>query len=512
MKEKLEEKKLVWYAERDILFAGILAGILAHGYMLTNKLPNIDDYISMFHYGQGYTLGRWLLGLMGNFMFRIDGTYSLPFLNGAFFIAALALSVTIFLKPFSFQSRWIKRIFAALFVAFPTATSTLGFMFTVPFYAIAILFMAIAFHVLVHYKYGFLFTILLICCSLGIYQAYWGLVAGFLLLYLITLCISDETKNKELITLSLKSLCALFFGVILYLIVNSIMLKWQGAEMIQYQGVSQMGQFKLSNIPAILQAAYGWFFHWIKENYLHITWYPIIRWIIAIGYVLSAVFCVINCFRKRHNLLKTMAMIGFTALLPLTINSIYILCNDASSIHTLMCYSVVLIFLMPFVFMSGVKQPLKVQVPKYAYMSALLLVTFFYIRFANIYYLNLEMAYHETYSFMETLSTRIQEADGYSEEKPILFYGMYAKGVNRNIWELRMVNNMHGSIDVDNVINSPLIRSNYSRIYLGNTFHEVTDPTLADKYAAQIKEMNSYPNDGSIAIIDDIIVVKLSDK
>ena len=182
MKEKLEQKKREWWQERDVFIVAMLIGLLSHAYMMTNKFPNVDDYVSMFHYGQGYALGRWFLALMGNFMFRIDGTYSLPFFNGALYLCTLVLAVIIFLKPFQFKSRWTKRIFASLFVSFPTATATMGFMFTAPFYGLAVLFMAIGFYVLVQYKYGFLISILLICCSLGIYQAYWGLIAGFLLL------------------------------------------------------------------------------------------------------------------------------------------------------------------------------------------------------------------------------------------------------------------------------------------------------------------------------------------
>lgn len=514
MKDRFDTKKSEWFSQKDVFLSALLIGLLTHGYMLFNKLPNIDDYVAMFHYGSGYSSGRWLLALMGNFMFRIDGTYSLPYLNGAFFLFTLALSITIFLKPFHFNNKWVKRIFAALFVSFPTVISTMSFMFTVPFYGIAILLMAVAFYVLITYRYGFIISIILMCCSLGIYQAYWCLAASFLLLYLISLSMDKDNQNKDFLALSVKSLITLLLSMVSYLVVNRIMLTLQGLNLSTYQGVDQMGSFSLSQIPTIFANAYGWFFNMVFENYQYITWYPIVRYIILIGYILTLAAFVFACYSNRKNILKTIFLVLFTLMLPLTINSIYIMCNDASTIHLLMCYSVVLVFFMPFVYLGGVYKQIKdPYIPKFfksAYLWCLILVMFFYIRLANLYYLDLELAFHETNSFMTTLSTRIQQTEGYTMDKPLYFHGLYPHASNRNVWELRAVNQMHGTIDVDNVINSPLMRRNFSRIYLSTPFLEVSDWTVIEALQDDIPEMPCYPDDGSIKIVDDVIVIKLS--
>lgn len=516
MIHKLESLKAEWAKEKDVLFSALFLGMLAHLYMMTNKLPNIDDYISMFHYGAGYTSGRWLLALCGNFMFRIDGNYSLPLFNGFLFVLLLSLSITIFLKPFHDQNRWIKRIFAGLFVAFPTVTATMGFMFTVPFYGLAVLFMAIAFYLLITYKYGFLFSTILVCCSLGIYQAYWGLIAGFLLLYLISKCCIKECENKDIIILALKSFVTLLLGVLFYLLINTIMLKWQNVSMSGYQGLDQMSHFSLGRIPEIIKTAYGLFFGFVTDNYMYITCYAIIRVVIAIGYFIVVGFCIFLIIKERKDILKNLMLVLFTVLLPLAINSIYLLSNDTSSVHTLMCYSVVLVFWMPFVYLNGLKELLPWEnvfgLIKYMYLVGVAVVTVLYVRFANIYYLNLELSFHETYSFMETLSTRMQMEEGYALDKPVYFYGMYKNGVNKNIWETRMVNQMIGNVDVTNVINSPMIRQNYFRVYLGQSIGEVYELSQAANHLSLIEKMPSYPDDGSIVITEEMIIVKLSDE
>ena len=61
-----------------IFFTAFIGGLICHGYEMFAKHPNYDEFISIFHYGGGYELGRWFLSLLGNLVFRIDGCYSLP--------------------------------------------------------------------------------------------------------------------------------------------------------------------------------------------------------------------------------------------------------------------------------------------------------------------------------------------------------------------------------------------------------------------------------------------------
>ena len=58
---------------------------------------------------------------------------------------------------------------------------------------------------------------------------------------------------------------------------------------------------------------------------------------------------------------------------------------------------------------------------------------------------------------------------------------------------------------------SSLLRQSFSRIYLGSTFYEVGDTALLGEGINKLESMPSYPDDGSITVINDIVVIKLSD-
>lgn len=515
MKDKFIKLKFDLLKQKDVFISAMFIGLLSHTYMFFNKLPGYDDYVSIFHYGSGYSSGRWLLGLIGNFMFRIDGVYSLPWLNGFFSLFLLSLSISLFLRPFHFDNKWIKRLFAALFISFPTLTSTMAFMFTIPFYSIAIFLLAIAFSLLIDYKYGYILSIFLVAFSMGIYQAYWCIIASFLLVYLISLCINNNADNIKIIYLSIKSFVVLLLGVIVYLLINKVILKWQGINLSSYQGLNETGTFNVSNIPSILSESYGWFFKFTTENYQHITWYPIIRKIILLAYIISFIGLIIHCIYLRKKPLKLTALIGFTFFLPLTVNSIYIMCNNSSNVHLLMCYSVVVIFILPFVYFSNIEIKLsKITIAsllKTIYMLGLIIVICLYVRLANLFYLNLDLSYKETTSFMTTLSTRIQQTEGYTTDKLVYFHGIYPNEHNRTIWELRAVNTMHGGVDIREVVNTKMLRKNYFRIYSSVTFNELEDPNIISDLQEYLSHMSCYPNDNSIKVFDNYIIVKFSE-
>ena len=52
-----------WRENKRPFLSGLVFGLAAHMYMLTNKLPNHDDIESMFGKGATVTSGRWGLEL-----------------------------------------------------------------------------------------------------------------------------------------------------------------------------------------------------------------------------------------------------------------------------------------------------------------------------------------------------------------------------------------------------------------------------------------------------------------
>ena len=81
--KKMKKARKHLYENEKYSFCGaILFGIIAHGFIYTNKISFHDDIGQLFGLGQTLGLGRWFLGLIGNFLQKSIGIYSMPWLWG----------------------------------------------------------------------------------------------------------------------------------------------------------------------------------------------------------------------------------------------------------------------------------------------------------------------------------------------------------------------------------------------------------------------------------------------
>ncbi|MDE6706835.1 MAG: glucosyltransferase domain-containing protein [Oscillospiraceae bacterium] len=125
-----------------VLFSSVIWGIFAHGMALFNKYSVHDDNKYLFDIGVTYTSGRWGLAVLGK-LYKIlfgGGLYSLSLFNGLVSILCIAFSAYLMIHLFEIKQRGLCVAIAGILVSFPTITGIFGFMFTAPYYMIALLF------------------------------------------------------------------------------------------------------------------------------------------------------------------------------------------------------------------------------------------------------------------------------------------------------------------------------------------------------------------------------------
>lgn len=114
-------------------------------FALTNVLHNHDNIaVYLSGYGTGLTSGRWFLTLLGDCIGKIWGNYNIPFFNGLLSIFLLSLSACFIVDLFEIKSKVLSGMVGALFLCYPTVTSTMLYRFTIGYYAFAVLMMVFA--------------------------------------------------------------------------------------------------------------------------------------------------------------------------------------------------------------------------------------------------------------------------------------------------------------------------------------------------------------------------------
>jgi hypothetical protein len=210
---------------------------------------------------------------------------------------------------------------------------------------------------------------------------------------------------------------------------------------------------------------------------------------------------------KAHAILSALGL----CFIPLATNLIYVMC-DVSAVSSLMLYGQAFVFIFLVYLLEKIsweKQILENNMYKCG-IALIGIICILYIRFDNICYLKAAFIQEQTLDYYERLVTRIQSCEGYSENMKVLYVGELKKSADEfpMIPEFECVY-INPYMDCDSMINNYAWKSSL-KLWVGFA------PELAQieeiSNADMIDEMNCYPSDGSIAIIDDIVVVKFAER
>lgn len=192
-------------------------------------------------------------------------------------------------------------------------------------------------------------------------------------------------------------------------------------------------------------------------------------------------------------------------IFPIAINLIDIMvANAPGSVYLLMTYSLCCIFILPVALLDGCKRTLV----NWGVLLAGCMVTFYYFNLANNAYICAELSQSSIESFYTTVITQIKSTDGYESDMKVVFVG------NVEDPTLYPLLNEFGGLSVPTVV-SNVSRANgmkegLLKYYCG--FYPAYQEDYGEENASLVAAMPCYPNDGSIKIVNDMVIVKFSEE
>ena len=505
---------------KKILISSYCFGIAAHGIMMFNKFSWHDDValISKLSVKWVTGLGRWFRAVLAYAVAVItNGTnLSLPLFHGILSIFFIALSTFILIQVFHIENVFLQNVLCGLLVTYPVVTGTFGFMFTAPYYFLAFFLavFSVYFESLRNNTLSFAVSSVCICLSLGIYQAYFPVSVSCFALLIVVGIIDDRFDSVKAITLQgTRYILICVCGLVEYYIIWKLALKLFDISVNDYQGFSSIGASGIGNYVEGIRDAYRIFFLISKDNKCNL--FPMrgasfLEWaIIIISVGISLIFII----RKiRKDIFKGLLLACLIGLLPLCFNLICLISavTPDSIVHTLMLYANSMLYvyctwILQYISRNKTDLFYKVYRVSTVLMSLLVIMN---VYFANACYLKAEIYQKQTMSEMTVLVTRIKSVEKYKDEMPVSFV------LTDNIDSTRTDNQAFSDINIvpfDTVqIDQYIIQRNmlnYLSVWCGFS------PEYADsKYfenMKEVQEMPCYPDDGSIKIIENTVVVKM---
>lgn len=497
-----------------ITFCGtMLFGLLAQGLGLFNEFSWHDD-IGLFGVGATTTSGRWMLEICAQAVGRLFGEwqFSLPLFNGTIGLFFIALTACLIVAVLDIRSQGMCLFTGGLLAVFPVVTATFAFVYTLPYYAFSVALGAFGAWCLCKMKkplLGGILGVICIGCSLGIYQAYLPLTLCILLFYLIGCAVKEDTVSaaaliKRSFLFGLEAIAALLF----YLGMNKLMLKLQHLQLSSYLSLDTMGKSSPAGYLKRAAQAYREFLLPDRDSlgYMFPGSLRVLYFATLFLGGLLALRLIVRTYRKDR--VKGLWAVLLFLLVPLAANFIIVMAGK-EIVGGLMVYAQAMPFVLFAWMLEGLSLPAEklARCLKTAGLAVLLFVNVMYCRYDNKCYLKTTLRQQQAISYFTTLITRIKSTEGYRDELPVSFLNT-------------------GEIQDESLQEIEALRNTQLTGYGGGATAYVNDynwlvfmnfwcgywPTVVDGddivSLPEVEEMPSYPDDGSIKVIDERVVVK----
>lgn len=507
--DKLKKKiKPQW---KTAFFAALVFGLLIHMPVLISDIPNHDGLDSMYFDQNMITSGRWFLTVACGF----SSYYTIPWFIGLLGIMFLACAGVALTELLEIEDGIVIVLVMGLLIAFPALASTFAYVFTMDGYMLGLFLAVLAVLLAKKYPKGFVWGGISLAFSMGIYQAYLPF-AMILCIYSVLIILIENGTVREKIKSILNFAYMGIIGVASYYIILQVLLKLEGKELAGYQGINGMDTLGAGGgiVASVIHIYKDFASFIIRGNVLFHSVYSIAA--LGILTVITIILLIRMCFERKwwKNPLFFVIIALSVSALPIATNIILIISPDVTY-HLLMRYQYILypILMVTFVYRYGVKadkadNTVKAVTAWGLVLSAAVMI-FCYAVTDNIAYSNLQKRYEKTYAYCVRLLDRIEQTEGYYQGIPIAIVGVvgYVPYPETDITG-DVTSGMIG-LSGDYLLYTGSNYQEFMKNYLGATLNFLAPDEMSDiYYSEEYIEMESFPGETSVKIIDGVLCVK----
>ena len=481
-------------------------GYVIHLYAFTNNIPNPDGLSRIYDTQQMTISGRWFL----HFASYFHGFVQAPALIGFLSVLFLALAAGLTADCLELRSPVTGALTGLFLVALPPVAYTYLYMFTASAYMFGILLAVLGVWLGTKSRLGFLGGILCIACAMGIYQAYLPLAAALALCVLIRYALDPEKSFSDVLRWGLYALGMLLIGIALYYLMLKIFLSAKDLSLISYKNINDASAGVGGGLMASLWSAYKDFiFYFTIPGTASYVTKMLVVWNVLLA-VVSLLMLLVLVKRGQCRGGKLILLIASFLLMPLAVNCMAVVSKQAP----IMRYSFVTVYLLAVMALSmmeqlGEKNLIHAALRILSGVLALLIILMS-AQTDNLAYTESETAHRATERFLTTLVTRVESMPGYENGMEVAIVGTFPEDIYYS--KVLAYNEVH---HYSSPSSSVLMANKHIYYYLNDWLNvqwaePSEDVMKAISESEAFQAMPLYPNDGSVAIVDGRVLVRLS--
>lgn len=502
-----------------LFIINMAAGVFTYSLLLINQLVNEHD--GMWHgsvsYANGHELsnGRWFWRFLdrGRFYLSPDPVTSVIALF--FFI----LSFILILYIFDVESKAVAAFASLLFTVNISVLVSLSYRYMSPTFAVSCFLFVLAALILIRSKnliIGITLPAVSIALAMGLYQADIGCTCLIILMH-ISLCLYKGDKTlKEIGQFILKSAVSVIAGMGLYYILLYVNLWYYDVTLDSYNGTDSYGPVgMLLNLPSSTVHAYSDFVNYYRQVIAHTnifngTIYKIVFALLAVCFIYAAV----KLFKE--NRVRAILFSLTFLLIPMAVNIVLLMAyNSVTSVQMTvpasMCISVLLCLA------SSIRPPEIKAVNIYKAVTAVALSLLIYGNYIMTIY-DQQAMYMGRQSLMEISREMIATLQTYNLYHPYYKYVIIGSPSDNPCFAKNFVAEkanryaLVGTWEPDDTRTVVQSWQGFFTYEMGINIQIADDDKVKEALADEtVRKMPIFPELGCAAMVNDVVVVKLSD-
>ena len=499
--------------QKTAFIATIIIGFATHLYKFTNYLPNNDSVYNLYAKQDIIQSGRWFLAIPAG----LSSDFDLPMITGILSVLYIALAVIVLVSLFNIQNKFVICIVSGITVAYPSITAIFFYGYTSDAYMLALLFAVIAVYLA---RFGekkiwkLALSALLVCLTCAIYQAFIQYYLILIIIYFVYYVFTSDISLKQAWLYIAKQIAIFTVGMGAYYFIWKIILHFSDYEAGSYLGLDSL-KISISTIISGFCRGLKELLYFITESNLSrskITFYCAAN-LLLIGTLCFAILiaAIKSKLYKKVGLLLT--VIGALLIsLPCTVMWDMVGEKGIATSRTLICTSlffVLTVLLIEYYFDIHIKNIFGVFA---------ILVIFNYSVMANVGYFTLNRTAMSSVYKASKIMTTIHKYENEYDINRIAFIGegSYEYPIINNDSVYRNRTNYYEKYRLLTFYGDLLFDNSHAYYYLTNYCGmdlEYVDRNdlLALQEEKQVQALAVWPSSDSFTVIDDILVVKLSD-
>lgn len=508
-------------SERVAFLCTFIAGMLAHMYIWTNTIPNFDGISRMYEEQQASLVGRWFL----HYASYLHGFTQMPMMIGVLAMLLLAVAVLLVVRLFAIKSALLAGLWGVLAAVFPVMAYTNSYTFTASAYCLAILMAVASVYLVRSYRFGWIPGCILLALTMGTYQAYVCMAITLSLLLVIKDMLNGDIPFGKAVKGGFGFVAYIGGGTVLYYITMQVFLKIKDLQLLSYLGMDQVESgYPVHMLGTTLLQTYkqviDFFLLADADNAFANGWLVFLHVCLL---VLTVVFIVMWIHRNRmwKEWLRLAGAAVLLLLLPLAVNFAQVI-SPYSTPTPIMKYAYVFIYFLAILFADienqaegerseSTKQQFICGLSETLLIPVLILSIGYFWKYDNLLYTMLNQAHRATESFVTNVVSRIESCEGYQMGMKVVIVGGFPAD--------RYYADVEGydAVQQGGALSSSVIPLNKHIYYYMNDWLNVPIPEPAEEDFIRISEtetfknMPLYPNDGSVQIIEECVVVKMQE-